>query len=269
MKRTFLGIVFLHQYLRIQSMPLATGMKRLASIIDAPQTRTGALSLGIAKLHFYHSNLSRKEKKGGQTWRSTLSNSRKQWTKFVFESQGWLYAVQTMRNAITANTFLASTSLSLFTVLIGHMLQHKGEVSGMNRLLYFLQFSPVALLLLCSAFNFSQSARLMTHAGFMFPVAEGCGEDGCKTPTETEPFKPHPVTVETLESVLVKSEFLQWYGLRYLYLSACFVLWPLAGEWAFFAAANVFLLFFRSIDKPPPSQFDFYSRTSRKFIKAP
>jgi len=170
--------------------------------------------------------------------------ARQEWTKTVFAGESWLYAIETMRNAITASTFLASTVLSLFTVAAGFL------INKHLTLLYILPFVPSMVFLLNSVFNFSQSARLMTHAGFMFPIAK-----------DSNPF----ITKETVEALLAKSEYQQWYGHRYLYLAMIFSIWPMAGEFPFFITSVLCLSFFRSIDRPPPMQFD----NLRKFVRAP
>ena len=69
----------------------------------------------------------------------------------------WLYAIQALRNAITANTFLASTVLSLFTVTTGYL---RAVLQQGFDAVVVVQFSGLLALLLCSAYNFSQAARL-------------------------------------------------------------------------------------------------------------
>ena len=176
----------------------------------------------------------------------------------MFRTEGYLYAVQTLRNAITANTFLASTVLSLFTLAVGYLRQIQQR-----------RFDPIALaqiggsafLLLCSAYSFSQSARLMTHAGFMFPVAcapaaaggadadadRAAGGDG------DGPRAALVLTPAAVERVMVKSEHCQWAGLRFLYLAACPVAWVFGGELGFLAACLALRCFLRRIDQPPPN----------------
>jgi len=84
--------------------------------------------------------------------------------------------------------------------------------------------------MLSSAYNFLQSARLMTHAGFMFPV----DKDGGK-----------------VDLIMRKSQTAQWLGLRMLYISVSVLCWTLGGEWGFLLSSLALLVFFRKIDDAP------------------
>jgi len=185
----------------------------------------------VAILLGYHVGLLQSEKSGIPTWRSTQARTRMKWSKFVRETEGWLYAVQTLRNAITANTFLATTVLSLLTVISGKLWSlirslDRG-LTGRKRLM--LQFASISLCMLISAYEFLQSARLMTHAGFMFPVAKG----------------------DKVDEIMRKSQSSQWLGLRWLYVSLGFILWAVAGEWGFLFGTLCLVKFFKQIDKVP------------------
>lgn len=157
-------------------------------------------SLGAAIHAWYHWQLCRREAAGHATWRGEMAANRAEWAGFVVETSGWLYAVQTLRNAITANTVLATAMLSLFSIVRTQIRQARFTW----RLL--LQWGSVAwvitsLCLLRSAYEFLQSARLMTHAGFMFPTT-AAGEEADGFPTKTD-----------VEKLMVKSEMSQWAGL--------------------------------------------------------
>lgn len=102
----------------------------------------------------------------------------------------------------------------------------------------------ISLSLLLSAFNFSQSARQMTHCGFMFPVANS-GDVSF-------------VNSEQVQQVMVASENSQWTGLRWFYFAITSVVWLLAagiaepaGEWGFLGACLAMRMFFGKIDRPP------------------
>ena len=79
------------------------------------------VSIGVLALVQYHRNLQKREDQGESTWRTAQADTRADWASHVRETSGWLYAVQTLRNAITANTFLATTVLSLLTVITGKL----------------------------------------------------------------------------------------------------------------------------------------------------
>lgn len=140
-----------------------------------------------------------------------------------------------MRNAITAQTFLASTVLTILTVVSGRMWDVVKVSVGWDRKRAVAQFVGVGVCLLLSAHEFLLSARFMTHAGFMFPVA---GKDGT-------------IPESAVDEVIGKSQSSQWLGLRMLYLGINTIVWILGGEYAFGVSSVVFWRFFASIDKPP------------------
>ena len=77
------------------------------------------VSVSVTMLIGYHANLYKKEMSDQVTWRKYQADIRESWARHVRESEGWLYAIQSLRNAITAQTFLASTVLSLLTLITG------------------------------------------------------------------------------------------------------------------------------------------------------
>lgn len=186
-----------------------------------PSKRVACVGGGIVSLAVYHLVLLTSKR---PNWKTVQADTRHAWATHVHETEGWLYAVQTMRNAITACTFLSTTVLSLLTVITGKLLQQT-ESSIYGR----LRFTILALTMLISAFEFLQSARLLTHAGFMFPV----------------------VASETVAVLLRKSSIAQWLGLRWLYLSVAGSVWLLAGEIPFLWTSLLLVVFFRSIDQAP------------------
>jgi uncharacterized membrane protein len=186
------------------SVPTGSGLASVpaaAALFCAhPSLRSAAVCAG-ASLHVaYHLRLARREEQGVPSWRTEQALTRERWAAFVLDTKGWLYAVQTLRNAITANTFLASTQISLFTLVIGFLWQSSqspgalaaraaaGQASAalfewsplqvaLARL--FVQFGTIATLLLCSAYQFLQSARLMTHAGESMQRRRTAGREAC------------------------------------------------------------------------------------------
>ena len=184
------------------------------------------VGVGIFSLVHYHRNLKKRENEGQDTWRKAQANTREEWAKHVRDTEGWLYAVQTLRNAITVNTFLATTVLSLLTVITGKLWILVNEGTIYQR----LQFTAIAGSMLRSAYEFLQSARLMTHAGFMFPVTS----DGSK-----------------VIKILRKSSIAQWLGLRWLYIGATTIVWTIGGAIPFVAVSLIITQFFRTIDQAP------------------
>ena len=141
------------------------------------------------------------------------------------------------------NQLFTSTAVSLFSLCVGFFYTVLKKQFGW---LMLLRCSLISSCLLLSAFNFSQSARQMTHCGFMFPVANGAGGGS------------DFVTSDEVEKVMVTSENSQWAGLRFFYLAICSVVWLLAsgiaepaGEWGFLAACVGMRVFLGKIDRPP------------------
>lgn len=201
--------------------------------VSALSALTGNLLLAC-----YHLNLYRKERSGERTWRSAQADTREAWSKFVRKEEAWLYAIQTLRNAITAQTFLATTVLTLLTVIGGRLWDPTLFYNGANTVgSRSIQFSFIGFVfsMITSAYHFLQSARLMTHAGFMFPV----------TPKVTK-----------VDRIMRRSQNSQWLGLRCLYISAGLLSWIVGGPNIFLAASILLTLFFRSIDKVPEGIYD-------------
>ena len=188
-----------------------------------------SVALGFGILCGYHFNLYLQERQKKSTWRSVQTETRERWSRYVRETEGWLYAIQTLRNAITAMTFLSTTVLTLLTVITGRLWEVI-QRSPKNSVL-FAQFALTAGLMLSSAYQFLQSARLMTHAGFMFPV-----ERKGKT---------------KVDRVMRKSQHAQWLGLRFLYSSFVPSSWIVGGPFVFLVTSVLMGLFFRKIDKVP------------------
>ena len=172
--------------------------------------------------------MSRRERRGADSWRKTQAAARVDWCRHVFATEGWLYAVQTLRNGITANTFQASTVLTLGGLSVGRLKQAS-----------HVQVASVVCCLVASAYTFSQSARLMLHAGFWFPVAAG-----------------DPQQRAAVEKIMVRSHRLQWMGWRWLYHAAWPVAWLAGGPAASLGASLALTLFFAREDRAPVASSD-------------
>ena len=211
---------------------------------SASAVRYAAGGIGVGNILKYHVALRRREAQGAASWKSTQGLVRAKWVRHVFAAEGWLYAVQCLRNGITANTFLATTVLTLFTLSCGSLLR-AGLESGPLGVKAVAQIGSLGALLLCSAYSFSQSARLMTHAGFMFPVAADCdGGNVCDLDDAA-------LSRAIVENVVVRSHRLQWSGWRYLYLSSGVGAWVVGGEYAALAVSLALSAFFAREDRCP------------------
>lgn len=192
-----------------------------------------AVICGCLILAAYHLKLYLVETRGNKrTWRSAQADNREKWSQFVRESEGWLYAVQTLRNAITAQTFLSTTVISLLTLITGRLWEIIRVLDAKSDYRRYLvaQLVMVASCMLTSAYHFLQSARLMTHAGFMFPI----------DPTTTK-----------VDRIMRKTQNSQWLGLRWLYLSAGMISWVVGGPKIFFLLSSLLTIFFERVDRVP------------------
>lgn len=196
-----------------------------------PIAKHASALCSVTILGTYHKRVQSKERSGILTWKKAQENTRQDWSCYVRETEGWLYAVQTLRNAITANTFLATTVLSLLTVISGRIwdIIRTGSPGDIGRNKLILQFVSISSCMLSSAYQFLQSARLMTHAGFMFPITKGTKVD----------------------RLVRKSQTCQWTGLRWLYLSLSAIMWTVGGDFLFLLSSIGLVIFFSRIDQPP------------------
>lgn len=193
------------------------------------------VSASVTMLIGYHANLYKKEMSDQVTWRKYQADIRESWARHVRESEGWLYAIQSLRNAITAQTFLASTVLSLLTLITGRvwdLLRNIPASQKWERRLMTVQLGSIACTMLFSSYQFLQGVRLMTHVGFIFPVK----------PADT-----------TADGLMRATQNCQWLGLRLLYVSLAPISWVIGGSRAFFTVSCLLLQFFRSIDRKPES----------------
>jgi len=106
----------------------------------------------------------------------------------------------------------------------------RGSSQRWERRLLIVQLACISMTMLFSSYYFLQGVRLMTHAGFMFPV----NENNTK-----------------VDNIMRKTSGFQWKGLRWMYISLAPISWVVGGSRAFFVVACLLFQFFRSIDKQP------------------
>lgn len=198
----------------------------------SPAVDIGLISTSVAILSGYHLSLFCKERSSDtKTWRQYQADTRENWARHVRDTEGWLYGIQSLRNAMTAQSFLASTVLSLLTLITGRVWDIlRASTDKWERRLLTAQLASISTTMLFSGYQFLQGVRLMTHAGFMFPVN---GEN------------------TKVDNIMRKTQNCQWLGLRSMYLSLAPNAWVVGGSRAFFVVACFLLMFFRSIDKKP------------------
>jgi uncharacterized membrane protein len=197
----------------------------------------------------YHIHLFWKENRGiKKTWRQYQADIREDWSKHVRQTEGWLYAIQALRNAISAQTFLATTVLSLLTLITGKIwdiLRSTETIHVLERQLLTIQLACIALPMLFSAYQFLQGVRLMTHAGFMFPVYSNNNNNNNNSNSNDNQDN------TKVDKIMRQTQNCQWLGLRLMYISLGPICWVVGGSRAFFISSIGLLQFFRSIDRQP------------------
>ena len=205
----------------------------IISTLASPAVQNVALiSSSIAILGSYHINLYLRERNSTiKTWRQYQADTREDWSNYVRDTEGWLYAIQAMRNAMVAQQFLATTVLSLLTLITGKMWDIlRSESDIWRRRLLTVQLASISMTMLFSSYQFLQGVRLMTHAGFMFPVKKSNNK---------------------VDNIMRKTQNCQWLGLRWMYLSVAPIAWVVGGSRTFFLISCLLFKFFSSIDQQP------------------
>lgn len=203
--------------------------------VVSPGVNIALVSSSLAILSGYHIRLGLEEQRHEQdgdvkSWRQYQADARELWARHVRETEGWLYAIQSLRNAITTQTFLASTVLSLLTLITGRIWDIlRNTTIKYERRLLVVQLATISGTMLFSANQFLQGVRLMTHVGFMFPVKND----------------------SKVDNIMRQTEACQWLGLRAMYLSTAPIAWVVGGSRAFFACSIALIAFFRQLDKKP------------------
>ena len=174
------------------------------AVFQSEQFRAAAVCAACACQFDYHRGLWKAETAGKPSWVSAQARIRANWARYVVRggsTETFLYASETLKNAIHSTTVLASTMSGLFTLVIGLLLQAQQSLEAKARL------AIVAMLLLCSAYEFLQSARLLTHVSFMFPIVN--------RNFAVEEEVDGKLTFGTVEQVMIRSEYTrETHGIR-------------------------------------------------------
>jgi uncharacterized membrane protein len=113
------------------------------------------------------------------TIQAVLTQGRTAWVERMMDENAGLLAVQTLRNAIMAATFFASTAVALIVGTITLSMQSDrisgawhalGPIGAIDEHLWLLKLLLLLVDMLCAFVCFSQSIRLMSHVGVMISV---------------------------------------------------------------------------------------------------
>lgn len=145
---------------------------------------------------------------------------RKAWIAAILEDRKDVLAVQTLRNVMMSSSLLATTALTISTIIAAFFIrgpegtskivEMSDETSEMFSVEHKL-FSMILLFML-SFFSYMQSVRIHSHAGYMFGISK-CAD------------KPSFLTEIYLWKLLDRGSFYHTIGTRLFYAAFLAVLW--------------------------------------------
>lgn len=142
------------------------------------------------------------------------------WVQTCLDERKDLLAVQTLRNFMMSSSLLATTALTLSSLIAAFFIKGGDEDSKINEMSENLShhftvehklFSMIILFTL-SFFSYMQSVRINSHAGVMFVI--GSGND-----------RPAFLTPEYISKLLFRANLYHTAGTRLFYAAFLTVLW--------------------------------------------
>jgi len=178
------------------------------------------ISIGVALYASYHGYLVIRAKR--RPWSTTIGQNhyaRRRWCQIVVAERRDLLAVQTIRNSMMAASLLASTSITLSSVvaayLVNTIINSEKGLAGIDLLAstwlvpvhkYLAIISTFTIAFIC----YMQSVRSGTHASYLIAIPKGALRY---------------VTPEYTALVLQRGADFHTAGTRLFYLSFVLVLW--------------------------------------------
>ena len=139
-----------------------------------------AAAISVAIVYGYHTFLRlRVRRDPGYTIQAVLNQGRLAWVERMMAEREGILAVQTLRNAIMAATFFASTAVALIVGTITLSTQSEKVVGAWHTLspigtldehLWLLKLLLLLVDMLSAFVFFSQAIRLMSHVGVLISV---------------------------------------------------------------------------------------------------
>ena len=181
----------------------------------------------------------------GFTIHGISRSARAQWVASVLEKQNSILAVQTLRNATMASTFMASTSELLAVGVLSltgngenvrhtwHSLNFFGSVTSD---MFALKILALLLNFFLAFFCFTSSLRLYTHVAFMLGV-EGGPEDKSRMGCMAEKYLNMGANHFSL-------------GMRAFYFTVPLVFWIFGAQFMFFGTIFLISIVY-ALDKTP------------------
>ena len=148
--------------------------------------------------------------------------ARRSWCRLIMEHGKDILAVQTLRNSMMSSSLLATTALTLSSIIAAFFIKEEG-ISRMEELsddwsnLFSIEHKLFVMILLfmLSFFAFMQSVRLVSHAGYMI----------CVPPSGSFITAEKFVTPEYVANLLFRSSIYHTIGTRLFYAAFLTVLW--------------------------------------------
>lgn len=160
------------------------------------------------------------------------------WIKVVLDERKDILAIQALRNVMMSSSLLATTALTLSSIIAAFFIKSGDETSKISEMGQHLSehftvenklFIMIVLFML-SFFSYMQSVRINSHVGFMF----GIPSDG--SPTDRPDFLTH----EYISKCMFRANLYHTIGTRLFYAAFMTVIWLFGPVLA--TIASVFLL---------------------------
>lgn len=175
--------------------------------------------------------------------------TRQTWCRIIMEHGKDVLAIQTLRNSMMSSSLLATTALTLSSVIAAFFIKDEGfsrieEIDDWSALFSFEhKLFVMIILFMLSFFSFMQAVRLASHAGYMLAVPPSGSF------VTSEKF----VTPEYVSKILFRSSLYHTVGTRMFYGAFLTVIWifgPIAATSAIIVLLGcLYWADFASIDK--------------------
>lgn len=163
---------------------------------------------------------------------------RQAWVKVILDERKDILAIQALRNVMMSSSLLATTALTLSSIIAAFFIKGGDETSKISEMGQHLSehftvehklFAMIVLFML-SFFSYMQAVRINSHVGFMF----GIPSDGSTTD------RPDFLTLDYICKCMFRANLYHTLGTRLFYAAFLTVIWLFGHILA--TIASVFLL---------------------------
>jgi len=159
----------------------------------------------------------------GMTAHGQNQLARAYWVKLCIEERRDLLVVQTLRNVMMSSSLLATTALTLSSVIAAFFIRSGEDSSKIAELTDQLsdhftaehKLFAMILLFMLSFFSYMQSVRITSHAGLMFVIPN----------SGSTIERPSFLSNEYISQLLFRANMYHTFGTRLFYAAFLTVLW--------------------------------------------